>query len=194
MLLCILFVYCKSQDKQNPNSLGSQNFDVIKMNFDENINTLMGKNTYYKSNITDNSTIIGYNFILSKKQNKLIKISFGNINISDYKNDFKVDKNEKLIGVNTTFTLKEDIKKKIINEIDNNFKKYKVNIKQLYNDPTIYRWELPDKVIQFSYSKFETNNIYAISVFNKKFNCNNISLEKIFIGEDICLKQYKIIK
>lgn len=191
-ILFVLSVYsCKSQEKENPTTLGTTNFDIEKITFKEDINTLFGKNKYYKTSIKDdNASDIAYNFIVSKKENQGIKVSLGNIDISKYKYDFKVSKDNKIIGISTSFVSKENIKDKIIQNIDNQFKSYKVNINQLYENPTVYRWETQEKIIQFTYSSFEGDNVYNISIVNKNFSCDKFPLEKVFVGEDICLKNY----
>ncbi|MEY8758273.1 hypothetical protein [Chryseobacterium tongliaoense] len=191
-IIFVLSVYsCKSQEKENPKTLGSSNFDIEKITFHENTDTLFGANKYYKTSIKDSDSDIAYNYIISKKQNENIKVSLGNTDISSYKYDFKVSKNNEIIGVSTSFVLKENIKDKIINDIDNQYKTFKVNINQLYDNPSVYRWETPDKIIQFAYSSFEKDHIYNISIVNKKFDCNRFPLEKVFVGEDICLKKYQ---
>ncbi|SDQ42517.1 hypothetical protein SAMN05421664_1560 [Chryseobacterium soldanellicola] len=191
-ILFVLSIYsCKSQEKENPKTLGSTNFDIQNITFKEDVNTLFGKNKYYKTSIKDdNSSDIAYNYIVSKKENQGIKVSLGNIDISKYKYDFKISKDNKMIGISTSFVSKEDIKDKIIQNIDNQFKNYKVNINQLYENPTVYRWEAPEKIIQFTYSSFEGDNVYNISIVNKNFSCDKFPLEKVFVGEDICLKNY----
>ncbi|EJL74649.1 hypothetical protein [Chryseobacterium populi] len=191
-VIFVLSVYsCKSQEKENPKTLGSSNFDIEKITFHENIDTLFGTNKYYKTSIKDSDSDISYNYIISKKQNENIRVSLGNTDISSYKYDFKVSKNNEIIGVSTSFVLKENIKDKIINDIDRQYKTFKVNINQLYDNPSVYRWETPDKIIQFAYSSFEKDNIYTISIVNKKFDCSRFPLEKVFVGEDICLKKYQ---
>lgn len=191
-VIFVLSVYsCKSQEKENPKTLGSSNFDIEKITFHENIDTLFGASKYYKTSIKDIDSDIAYNYIISKKQNENIKVSLGNTDISSYKYDFKVSKNNEIIGVSTSFVLKENIKDKIINDIDNQYKTFKVNLNQLYDNPSVYRWETSDKIIQFAYSSFEKDHIYNISIVNKKFDCNRFPLEKVFVGEDICLKKYQ---
>lgn len=191
-IIFVLCVYsCKSQKKENPKTLGSTNFDIEKISFKENITTLFGKNKYYKTSIKDsNASDIAYNYIVSKKEHQNIRISLGNIDLSTYKYDFKISKDNKIIGVSTSFVSKENMRDKIIQNIDDQFKKNRVNINQLYKDPAVYRWEDPDKIIHFTYSSFEGDHIYNISVVNKNFSCDTFPLEQVFVGEDICLKKY----
>lgn len=191
-ITCILFVYsCKSQEKENPKTLGSNNFDLEKISFSEDPTTLFGKNKYYKTSIKDdNNGDIAYNYIISKKENPDVKVSLGSTDISKYKYDFKVSKDNKIIGVTTSFTTSEDLKDKIIKDLENQFSKNRVDINQIYDNPSIYRWQTPDKIIHFTYSEFEGDHIYNISIVNKKFDCNTFPLERVFVGEDICLKKF----
>ncbi|WP_415324826.1 hypothetical protein [Chryseobacterium sp. MMS23-Vi53] len=191
-IICVLFVYsCKSQEKENPKTLGSSNFDLEKISFNEDPTTLFGKNKYYKTSIKDdNNSDIAYNYIISKKENPHVKVSLGNTDISKYKYDFKVSKDNKIIGVTTSFTTSEDLKDKIIKDLESQFSKNRVDINQIYDNPSIYRWQTPDKIIHFTYSEFEGDHIYNISIVNRKFGCDTFPLERVFVGEDICLKKY----
>lgn len=191
-VICMLFVYsCKSQEKENPETLGNQTFHLEKMTFRENPLVLFGKNKYYRTSIKDDQNRdIAYNYIISKKENVPVKVSFGNRDVSKNRFDFKADRNNQLIGASVSFTSKENVKESIIKDLDNMFGKYHVELNQPYQDPAVYRWETPEKIIQFSYSHFEGDHIYNISIVSSKYDCSRFPLEKIFIGEDICLKNY----
>lgn len=153
----------------------------------------MGENKHYKTTIkNDNGIDIAYNYIISKKENPSVKISLGNIDISKYKHDFKISKDNRIIGVTTSFTTKENLKEIIIKDLETQFNTHRVTINQVYDTPSIYRWQTPDKIIHFVYAEFEGDRIYNISIVNRKFDCDTFPLEKIFVGEDICLRKYII--
>lgn len=190
--ICMLFVYsCKSQEKENPKTLGNQDFHLERMTFQENPVVLFGKNKYYRTSVKDDQNKdIAYNYIISKKENGPVKVSLGSRDVSKDKFDFKADQNNKLIGASVSFTSKENVKENIIKDLDKIFGKYRVELNQPFPDPIVYRWETPEKIIQFSYSYFEGDHIYNISIVSSKYDCSRFPLERVFIGEDICLKNY----
>ncbi|PJJ84424.1 hypothetical protein [Mucilaginibacter auburnensis] len=190
--MCIFHTYaCQSHNPENPQTLGGKNFRLDKLTFKENPTLLLGKNRFYKTSIKDNNDrIIAFNCVISKKENAAIKVSLGDIDVSKYKCDFKVSTNNKLIGVSVFFTSPKDQKDMILKNINALYKDYQISINQANTSPSVYHWEAPDKIIHFTYAAFEGDYVYQISIINSKVNCSNFPLEKVFVGEDICLKEY----
>ena len=192
VVICVLIVFsCNSQDMENPKTLGKENFCLEKLTFNEKPAVLFGKNKYYKTTISDDDgSIIAYNYIISKKENPEVKVSLGDIDVSRYKYDFKANKQNLLIGVSISFTSKQYMTESILKNIDDEFRKYRIDIYQAYENPAVYRWESSDKIIHFTCATSEGEYVYSISIVNKKFDCSSFPLERVFVGEDICLKKY----
>ncbi len=195
--LAFAFIYifsisgCIAQDKENPLMLGSERFNLLKLSYDENPQLLFKKISYYKTSINnDDNSIIAHNYIVNKKKNLDVNVSIGAMDVSKYNYVFKVSKDGKFIGISISFVLKEEATKKILQNINNQWERYRTDIYQLYKNPTIYRWEAPDRIIQLSYATFEGDHVYNISILSTKYDCSRFPLEKIFVGEDICLKKY----
>lgn len=191
-VVCVLIVWsCNSQDMENPKTLGGENFRLEKLTFNEKPAALFGKNKYYKTTISDDDgSVIAYNYIISKKDNPEVKVSLGDIDVSRYKYDFKVNKQNMLIGVSISFTSKQNMTENILKNINNEFGKYRIDIYQAYENPSVYRWESSDKIIHFTCATSEGEHVYSISILSRKFDCSSFPLERVFVGEDICLKKY----
>lgn len=183
---------CSAQDKENPEMLGSERFNLLKLSYNEDPLLLFKKVSYYKTSISnDDNSIIAHNFIVNKKKSPDVNVLIGAMDVSKYNYVFKVSKDGKFIGVSISFVSKEDVTKKILQNINSQWERYRTAINQLYKNPTIYRWEAPDRIIQLSYATFEGHQVYNISILSTKYDCSRFPLEKIFVGEDICLKKYK---
>lgn len=190
--MCIFHTYaCQSHIPENPQTLGAQNFRLDKLSFREDPTLLLGRNRYYKTSVKDdNDRVIAFNCVISKKQNAAVKVSFGDMDVSNCKYDFKISPDNKLIGVSILFTSPKDKKGTILKNINALYKDYQIAINQASASPSVYRWEAPDKTIHFTYAAFEGDYVYQISIVNSKVDCGNFPLEKIFVGEDICLREY----
>jgi hypothetical protein len=195
-LACLAFVGallclgCSSHASGNPASLGEANFDLMEMEFSERVDVLLGKANHYRSAIQDGASVIAYNFIASKKQHHNIRVSLGRLDASPYRYEFKADPAGNLIGVSVSFVTSQDLRAQIIENIERREKQNRVAVGSLQGYPVVHRWESKDKVVQFAFATVDKDNVYNVSIVGTKYDCGNFPLERLFIGEDICLKKY----
>jgi hypothetical protein len=186
-LLCL---GCSSHAAGNPASLGEANFDLMEMDFSERVDVLLGKANHYRAAIQNGASVIAYNFIVSKKQDHSVRVSLGRMDVSSYRYEFKADPDGNLIGVSVSFVTSQDLRAQIIENIDRREKQNRVAVGSLQGYPVVHRWESRDKVIQFAFATAEKDHVNNISIVGRKYDCGSFPLEKLFVGEDICLKKY----
>lgn len=190
-LLCtFLCLGCGSHAAGNPASLGETNFDLMEMDFSERVDVLLGKANHYRTAIQEGPSVIGYNFIVGKKQSSDIKVSLGRLDVSRYRYEFKAGPAGELIGASVSFVSGQDLRAQIVENIDRRESRNRVAVGPLQGYPVVHRWESKDKVIQFAVATGEKDKVYNISIVGAKYGCGSFPLERLFVGEDICLKKY----
>jgi len=181
---------CSAQAASNPSSLGEVNFDVLEMDFREQLPVLLGQTRHYRTSIQQGPSLIAYNFIVGSKQDRNVRVSLGRLDVSPYRYEFKASPAQDLIGVTITFVTQRDLRAQILENIDRREKPNRVAVGSLSGHPVIHRWESKNRVIQFAFATAEKDKVYSISIVNKKYDCGDFPLEQVFVGEDICLKKY----
>ena len=189
-LCALLFGGCSSHAAGNPPSLGEANVDLLAMDFSERVDVLLGKVNHYRAGLQEGASVVAYNFIVSRKQDRPVRVSLGRLDVSPYRYEFKATPAQELIGVSISFVSSEDLRAQITENIDRREKQNRVSVGSLPGHPVVQRWESKDKVIQFAYATVEKDNVYTISIVSRKYDCGHFPLERVFVGEDICLKKY----
>lgn len=190
VLSTLLICNGAAQAAGNPLSLGETNFDLLQMDFSERIDALFSKTSHHRVAVQNGPAPIAYNYIVSKKQEKAIKISLGRMDVGSYRYEFRTTRNQEMIGVSVSFITDQDLRSQIIDEIDRTQKKNRVAVGALAGYPSVYRWESKERIIQFVAATAEKDNVYNVSIVSKRFECSVFPLESVFIGEDICLRKY----
>ena len=189
-LCALLCGGCTSHAAGNPPSLGEANVDVLAMDFSERVDVLLGKVNHYRAGLQEGASVVAYNFIVSRKQERPVRVSLGRLDVSPYRYEFKATPAQELIGVSISFVSSQDLRAQITENIDHREKQNRVAVGSLPGYPVVQRWESKDKVIQFAYATVEKDNVYTISIVSRKYDCGHFPLERVFVGEDICLKKY----
>lgn len=189
-LCALLCGGCNAHAAGNPPSLGEANVDVMEMDFGERVDVLLGKANHYRTAIQEGASVIAYNFIVSRKQDRPVRVSLGRLDVSAYRYEFKATPAQELIGVSISFVSNQDLRAQIVENIDRREKQNRVVVGSLPGYPVVHRWESRDRVIQFAFATVEKDKVYNISIVSPKYDCSNFPLEKVFVGEDICLKKY----
>jgi hypothetical protein len=189
-LCALLCGGCTSHAAGNPPSLGEANVDVLAMDFSERVDVLLGKVNHYRAGLQEGASVVAYNVIVSRKQERPVRVSLGRLDVSPYRYEFKATPAQELIGVSISFVSSQDLRAQITENIDRREKQNRVAVGLLRGYPVVQRWESKDKVIQFAYATVEKDNVYTISIVSRKYDCGHFPLERVFVGEDICLKKY----
>lgn len=162
----------------------------MEMDFGERVDVLLGKANHYRTAIQEGASVIAYNFIVSRKQDRPVRVSLGRLDVSPYRYEFKTTPAQDLVGVSISFVSNQDLRAQIVENIDRREKQNRVAVGSLPGYPVVHRWESRDRVIQFAFATVEKDKVYNISLVSRKYDCSNFPLEKVFVGEDICLKKY----
>ena len=181
---------CSAQVASIPSSLGEANFDLLEMDFREQVPVLLGQTRHYRTSVQEGPSLIAYNFIVGRKQDRNIRVSLGRLDISSYRYEFKASPAQDLIGVTITFVTERDLRAQILENIDRREKPNRVAVGSLSGHPVVHRWESRDRVIQFAFATAQKDKVYSISIVSNKYQCGDFPLEQVFVGEDICLKKY----
>jgi hypothetical protein len=190
LILCVLLSFSFGSHAANPTILGQANFDLMEMDFSERMDTLLGQTDHYRVAIPDGPAAMAYNFIVRRKQDRDIRVSLGRLDVSRYRYEFKATPGHDLIGVAISFVTSQDLRAQVVGEIDRHPGYRKVPIDPMPGYPSLYRWESKDRIIQFAFATHEKDNVYSIAIVDRRYDCPAFPLERVFVGEDICLKTY----
>ena len=190
LLITVSFSNCNSQTKDNPKYLGNEfgSFDLDKVTFKENIDTLFSKIDHVNLDRTNtiNKVWVYRNKLDANKKDDFISFfSIQNFKINVIANQ------EKQIEAFTTFAETKSNPDVIISEIDKKYGKYRTKLKLdkklEFSNSKHYQWNLPDRIYAVTIS--DLNNIYTLSIVVAKSsitkNTMNIDLSPICLDE-IC--------
>ncbi|QNK63237.1 hypothetical protein H7F33_01570 [Pedobacter sp. PAMC26386] len=210
-VISLLFVQnCEGQVKENPKYLGVKfgDFDLDKITFKEDINTLFSKVKYIKLPRKDT-------YYDEVKKQEVIRDTLA----FEYKIDpddpnrettyfldralrgdlvfFFVDKSNRLKAFSFFISGTEDLSKKV-EQIDNKYKQYRVNLgseKEKAFVGKTYQWETPDKIISVTVSSKSEDGQYTFGLAVvakdtdfKRFPINRFIFSTTFYLDNSCKK------
>jgi len=196
MLMCLQS--CQSQGKPNPKYLGAKfgDFDLDKVTFKENVDSLFSKSKDYFIRAEKNSAFstkvkreplkdtVGFQYFLDIETNKSLKVFFFDKRFNDSKCQFITDKNKNLMGVYFSLSVTNEID--IISQIDKKYGKYKVTL-TTKNDFSNYQWDTPDKYIGVAVAKYKDGFLYYLLIADKSIGGNKFPINRFSSPIKICL-------
>ena len=188
LLITVSFSNCNAQIEDNPKYLGNElgSFDLDKVTFEENIDTLFSKIDHVNLDRTNtiNKVWVYRNKLDAKKKDDFISFfSIQNFKINVIANE------KKQVEAFTTFAETKSNPDVIISEIDKKYGKYRTKLKLdkklEFSNSKLYQWNLPDRIYAVTIS--DLNNIYTLSIVVAKSsitkNTMNIDLSPICLDE-----------